>query len=724
MATSGRGRGGGGEAGGGWRRSKLISLLMVGGIVTISLMLLAARPNHRELLIQTSKKPSASKLSEDPVLRNLQIKARELRQELQTRAEQERDEQLALLHTLEHKKKLLMEDEQIEKEQENKSNSDLHRADGELSRSLEDDLVKLHNLEAMQTFLHSEKARKANIQRLSTEQVKHDELVQQHELLVAKIKALQQHLRGVLVAPKHDSEAEDPVIDPSLQEKLRDLRAGGHKRSSASASSPGLVQHDIKTAEKLISDARHILAGHGDHQLDNEPSVISAKANMRKDLDGMEEALLSLAHSSLRGDDAGNHKVAGKMEKLLKQALLEADILVSSHDKSRAEGQLMQTEMNGVQRLFQQSSLFGAPATKQHPLGVSDGKSASVSSVGLKGTRRDQQVASHDLPRSERKKLASIDHAMTRTRALKLAETALEGSVDYLKRLDPKAPSLADVSSSSYSKWQEESAVSHAKLLAMRQKLKSLLRNVLDTKDLNGRQDKELNADIATLLSVTSAADPNEYDKMLKQAIKQNEGVLTSFKQAESSADRNINKELLTADSVFSDAPEKKRVSDNEVQEAMRAAQEIEQKMHLVFPQHKQAKLPSIPHHRPANYIPGIGVVHKQRSFLSELWKHHRVPISEAERRMGASASRLQVSTGPKLNDDGSLNVRRAHGVHGGVEPSGWSVAQRSAKRAMKDGNEVGTAFEQAMGWALNGIATDRRSRAGAKDGNSLWKYI
>uniref|UniRef100_A0A7S4K5A0 Uncharacterized protein n=1 Tax=Guillardia theta TaxID=55529 RepID=A0A7S4K5A0_GUITH len=660
------------------------------------------------------------KLSNDPVLRNLQIKARELRKELKTRAEHERDEQLALLHTLEHKKKLLMEDEQIEKQQESRSNSDLTRADGELSRSLQDDLIKLHNLEAMQTFLDTKKAKKANLKQLSNEQIRHDKLVEQHDLLIAKIKALQHHLRGIRVAPNKDNEAENSLIDPSLQDKLKDLKSAGHKQEAMSPSSLGDVQRRIKTAAKLISDARYILASRADAKTEHEPAVISARSNLRKDLDAMETVLLSLTRRSLDGDNAGK-QLAMKLEKLVDQAMVETDILLDSHDKSHVEGQLMKTEMSDVQRLLESSSLFGPLATKQSL--KSSSKIKSASSLGLKG-KREEAAASHDIPKSQRDKLASIDNTMTRKRALKLAETALQGSVDYLKRLDPKAPSLADVSSSSYSKWQEKSAVSHAKLLAMRRKLKGLLRNVLDTKDLNSRQDRELNADIATLLSVTSAADPKEYDKMLKQAIKQNENVLSSFKDAETSADRNINDELLTADSVFSDVPEKRKVKDNEVQEAMRAAHEIEQKMHLVFPQGKELKMPSVPKHRPGNYIPGIGLVHKQQSFLSELWKHHRVPISEAERRMDPTSAHLRVSTGPRLNDDGSLKVKSAGGPAGGVEPSGWAVAQRSARSAMKDGKEVGRAFENAMGWALNGIATDRHSRATGSSGNSLWKYI
>lgn len=676
------------------------------------------------------------KMSRDPILERLRRQAAELRERLaKVREEKTRSalEDESVSNVLSHKEKLLKLDESLEDKLTHKTTHIIHRADDSMTRMVQDDEQRLKELEVAQEKRERAAARRKQrdegMQHLTEVQKRNLHLEREHALLLSKIHELRKSLpksykdgyvRGSGKNILAQGRAELRVEGPASTQELVQLNPS----SSVLSSKDKLAYaRKLAQAEQLLAQARTMAdnikkRGKADDVLKLDMDL-EAIANVLKD-----RAL----HVVLDGESVDEVVHHQQLHELVNAAAAHADIVLGKSGKGST----------GLEHVLQELR----DTAEQHP-------NIHVLTKGRQQVLRALLAQEKDR-KSRLWRAMSTLHKHTPKSVLQETEAALEQSGDYVQPLHvhPVKMSVHEhAHEEAHENAHEEAHARDGRRSARKDKQEwmkdvemarnpALLSESSDSTDvlsMQGRVDenKKLKTDISALVDATQHKNVKLYDAMLKAAIKKSETKLAGFEAAQGSESSAVFSEMGSADRVFATNPVPKRGSA--VRDAMAAAKRVEKQLHLKFDKKgsiyqlvkpRVSAAAALKHGK--HYIPGVGTVHKDNGLIAALFRHHRVPVAQAEALEAPKLHKLSKRTHARLTNSG---VFKAKGVRRHItsrEPNAWKIVDKDADNAMAEGNDVGKDVAEVTGWAFKGLTSsaDAHKASGDAKANSLWQYV
>jgi len=686
------------------------------------------RPAHaRERAAQHEwRAEERRQVARDPVLNRLRRQAAQLRGRLHKVHEEKKQQALeegAMSHVEAHEEKMLKLDEGIEHKMTHKTKRGIKRADYSMAHMIKDDEAKLYKLEVQQEHRNIAQARRharvSGMQRLSMVEQKHLTLEHDHALLLAKIhqlsKNLPQSYHDGVVSGEASAHADLQVLSADDSEKLVQLDDTSVRASVLS--SRGKVEYASKLAhaEQLLAQARTLsqnIVAKSKHSRSDQADV----AKLDTDLEGIANVLKDRAlHVVLDGKIADESLHMQQLHTLMDAAVAHADIVLGKGGRASGLEQVLHQLRNGVEE----------HATTHH----------------VRNNPREQVLRS--LLAEEKHRKSKLRQAMTslhkhvrsRNTLMQATEAALERSGDYVQPLHAPAVLLprrhAHARDGVRAERKDEAEWQKDLKMASSPDLLSDSSDSTNVLSLEGTADenKALKTDISALVDATQHSDVKQYDGMLKAAIKKSEKKLSAFEAAQGSESSEVLGDLAHADHVF--ASTRTSSPENAVHVAMQSAKRIEKQLHLKF-DHKGSIYQLVKPARKAlkkhgkHYIAGLGIVDKDNGLISQLWKHHRVPLAQVEALEVPKLHTLSKRTHARLTDHGVFKAQGVLRRMTAAEPSAWGIVHTDADTALADGTDVGKDVAEATGWALKGLTSraDTRKASGDAKANSLWHYV
>jgi len=676
----------------------------------------------------------------DPVLNRLRRQAAQLRVRLHKVHEEKKQQALeesAMSHVEAHEEKMLKLDEGIEQKLTHKTKRGIKRADYSMAHMIKDDEAKLYKLEVQQEHRNIAQARRharvSGMQHLSMVEQKHLTLEHDHALLLAKIHQLSKNLPQSyhVVSGEASAHADLQVLSADDSEKLVQLDDTSVRASVLS--SRGKVEYAGKLAhaEQLLAQARtlsqNIVAKSKHSGSDQSLGALTLQqydsrshqadvAKLDTDLEGIANVLKDRAlHVVLDGKIADESLHMQQLHTLMDAAVAHADIVLGKGGRASGLEQVLHQLRNGVEE----------HATTHH----------------VRNTPREQVLRS--LLAAEKHRKSKLRQAMTslhkhvrsRNTLMQATEAALERSGDYVQPLHARAVLLprrhAHARDGVRAERKDEAEWQKDLKMASSPDLLSDSSDSTNVLSLEGTaaENKALKTDISALVDATQHSDVKQYDGMLKAAIKKSEKKLSAFEAAQGSESSEVLGDLAHADHVF--ASTRTSSPENAVHVAMESAKRIEKQLHLKF-DHKGSIYQLVKPARKAlkkhgkHYIAGLGNVDKDNGLISQLWKHHRVPLAQVEALEVPKLHTLSKRTHARLTDHGVFKAQGVLRRMTAAEPSAWGIVHTDADTALADGTDVGKDMAEATGWALKGLTSraDTRQASGDAKANSLWHYV